>query len=329
MRDTVAPFERLTELVSDELSQPAHPAAAALAQAIADRHGSSVASVLFYGSCLRKTTHEGVLDFYVVIDGYLSFYGPGWFATANAALPPNVFYLESEVILEEGAAPTPIRCKYAVLSTSAFKRLTSPRAFHPYIWARFAQPALIAWVRDDDARSVAETSVANAVRTFVQRLAPFLPTDQSTPFVELWQDAFRRTYRTEFRSEASNRGDSLYDADPERYAAVTTLALQALQQDGVIHSLNCRTDSYDFKQSAAKTFTAKARWQITRPIAKAISIVRLLKTATTFGDWLPYALWKLERHSGYRPELTERQAKYPLIFAWPVILKVLTKGALR
>jgi hypothetical protein len=329
VRDTVAPFEELTELVSGELSQAPPPAAAALAEAIVGRHGSSVASVLFYGSCLRKTTHEGVLDFYVVIDGYRSFYGLGWFATANAALPPNVFYLESQAILEEGASPVPVRCKYAVLSTAAFKRLTSPRAFHPYIWARFAQPALIAWARDDDARRVAETSVANAVRTFVKRLSPFLPADESVSFVELWQDAFRRTYRTEFRSESSDRGNGLHAADPERYAAATTLALKVLQQDGVIHSLNCRADSYDFKQSPAKAFAAKLRWQITRPIAKGISIIRLLKTATTFGDWLPYALWKLERHSGIRPELTDRQRKHPLIFAWPVILRLITKGALR
>jgi len=319
----------LLALVSEELAQPAPPAAAALAQAIVERHGSGVASVLFYGSCLRKTTHEGVLDFYVLIDDYRDFYGLGWFAAANAMLPPNVFYLESEAVLEAGAAPTPVRCKYAVLTSAAFARLTSARAFHPYIWARFAQPALLAWVRDDAARWDAEASVAAAVKTFVKRLSPFLAAGENVPFLELWQEAFRRTYRTEFRGESAESIRSLYEANPERYARVTTLALESLADDGSVDAVECGAEHYQLQQSALKRFAAQARWQMVWPFAKGLSLLRLLKTATTFGDWLPYALWKLERHSGVRPELTERQQRHPLIFAWPVIFRLLTQRALR
>jgi hypothetical protein len=55
----------------------------------------------------------------------------------------------------------------------------------------------------------------------------------------------------------------------------------------------------------------------------------LLKSALTFGDWLPYALWKLERHTGTRVELTDRQRRAPLIWGWPVIVKLLWQRALR
>ena len=49
----------------------------------------------------------------------------------------------------------------------------------------------------------------------------------------------------------------------------------------------------------------------------------------SFGDWLPYVLWKLERHGGVRLELTQRQQRYPLVFGWPVILRLLRQRTLR
>ena len=49
------------------------------------------------------------------------------------------------------------------------------------------------------------------------------------------------------------------------------------------------------------------RWHLSRPISRTLAIGRLLKTAFTFGDWVPYAIWKMERHTGEPIELTDRQ----------------------
>jgi len=65
------------------------------------------------------------------------------------------------------------------------------------------------------------------------------------------------------------------------------------------------------------------------PLAKTIAFVRLLKSATTFGDWLPYILWKVERHSGEPLIVSERQRRHPFIFGWPVFLELLRRGVLR
>ena len=54
-------------------------------------------------------------------------------------------------------------------------------------------------------------------------------------------------------------------------------------------------------------------------------MIRLIKSALTFGDWLPYALWKLNRHSGVTIELTERQRRHPLIFGWPVLIRLIRR----
>ena len=56
---------------------------------------------------------------------------------------------------------------------------------------------------------------------------------------------------------------------------------------------------------------------------------RLIKSAFTFGDWFPYVLWKIGRHSGKPLEATERQRQHPFIFGVPVLLKLLLRGDLR
>jgi len=47
------------------------------------------------------------------------------------------------------------------------------------------------------------------------------------------------------------------------------------------------------------------------------------------GDWLPYAIWKLNRHTGVRIEPTDRQRRHPLVYGWPVILRLLRQQKLR
>jgi hypothetical protein len=70
-------------------------------------------------------------------------------------------------------------------------------------------------------------------------------------------------------------------------------------------------------------------WRILKPLRKTICLIQLLKSAATFGDWLPYVLWKLERHSGTPIVLSDRQRRHPLIWGWPVFLRVLRRRDLR
>jgi len=324
--------QALEELVEQELRAPAAPAAVALAEKIRDRHGEAITAILFYGSCLRKDTHEGVLDFYVIVDSYRAAYGAGRLAALNALLPPNVFYLEAEATFSGEERPTSVRCKYAVVSQQDFDHLVGLGATHPYIWARFAQPTLRVWARDDDARDHTRQAVARAVCTLVARIHPLLPARgrvQRFSFAFLWQEAFRRTYQTEFRNEASETIRALYDAAPGRYDRATALALDVLEEEGRIEAFASMATATEVHSSPTQRFFARARWQVCRPWARTLALLRLLKTATTFGDWLPYALWKLERHSGVRPELSERQRRHPLVFGWPVIIRLLRQRTLR
>ena len=62
---------------------------------------------------------------------------------------------------------------------------------------------------------------------------------------------------------------------------------------------------------------------------KTLSVLRLCKSSLTFDDPVDYALWKVQRHSGVTVTATERQRRYPLIFAWPLVWQLYRQGALK
>ena len=317
MSDLDSPLARLTR---QELDEPASGTAGALADAIrAERRG--VACILFYGSCLRKKIDEGVFDFYVLVDRYQDTYEKAWLRIGNAVLPPNVFYIETE---HQGRT---LRAKYAVLSTSDFEAAVQPKCLHPYIWARFAQPSRLVYARDDAARDLAVRCAAQSIITLLKRLMVFLPANdrlQRFSLAALWQAAFARTYGAERRAESDDTIASLYESATDRYDQAAELAFEELKKAGWITRFSPRGDgtAFEVEMSPGSRSLMRWRWHVSRPIARTIAIGRLLKTAFTFGDWVPYALWKMERHTGESIELTPRQRTHPLIFAWPVIWRV-------
>lgn len=316
----IDPNSPLAKLVATELSQEASPAACALAEAIL-RERENVASILFYGSCLRKKTDEGVFDFYVLVDNYRDTYDSTLLALGNTILPPNVFYIETEF------ESRTLRAKYAVLSLSDFEAAVRPGCIHPYIWARFAQPSLLVYQRDDAARDHAIRCAAQAVVTLVRRLMVFLPANgriQRFSLSALWQQGFAKTYGAERRAESRDAIASIYGSDIARYNQMTESVFEILIGEGYIERATARGagTAFEIEMSPVRRVIGRWRWHASRPIARTLAIGRLLKTAFTFGDWVPYAIWKMERHTGEPIELTKRQRAHPLIFAWPVIWKV-------
>ena len=83
----------LRSRVSAELREPVRDSITWLANEITAAHGPTVLGVLFYGSCLRKETDEGVLDFWVIVDDYASAHSKPGHALLNGFAPPSVYYL--------------------------------------------------------------------------------------------------------------------------------------------------------------------------------------------------------------------------------------------
>lgn len=316
----------LQAIVADELRLPVATDVEWLAEQIASSHGGTVLGVLFYGSCLRQDSADGILDFWIVVEDYRAAYSRGWHSRINRIAPPNVFYVERE---REGRV---LRAKYGVINRKAFGRGTSLAAWHPYIWSRFAQPARVLACRDEKVREFFVDSVTNAILSMVASLVCVLPARGNSlrfSLAAFWQEAFRRTYDSERRPETEELIRSLYLTNEARYDAVAALALNHLTSIGHFQEASAHPRSFHVTLSDGAKRWGRYRWRLMRSYARVLGLVRLAKTAVTFGDWVPYVLWKLERHTGRRLELSERQRKHPLIFAWPIIIPLLFRRNLR
>jgi hypothetical protein len=308
---------RLIASLAAELAAPVSAEASALADAIRARHGEAVAAVVLYGSCLRRRTAEGVHDFYVVVDRYRAAYRSRALAAANALLPPNVFYVE----LRSGDRV--LRAKYAVLSLADLARCCRGDARRSGSWARFAQPMAAAFVRSGAARDAMLDACADAVCTAVRTaLADGGSTWQTVESAALWRALFRSTYSAELRPEREGASDAIYTEQPTRFDARLEGALALLEESGVLER------APDPAGTRVRLRSPMAH-RPPRAMIKVLSTLQLLKSAATFGDWVPYALWKLERHSGVRLEPSERQRRHPWLFAWPLVFRALRTGALR
>lgn len=315
----------LAAIVAEELARPVPPEVRSVAATIQRRHGAAVAAVLFYGSCLRtRTVTEGVLDFYVLVDTYRAVYSSWVLRAMNAVLPPNVFYLEACV------GEHTLRAKYAVISTRDFARAATPRGLHAIVWARFCQPTGLAYVRDQQARALVVQALATSILTMVTHMVALVSSRGMVRVrpADLWQRGFCETYGTEWRAEKPETIRKLYEAAAERYDRVTREALSVLERQGIAR-VRRDGDVLELAVSTPHWRRLRYSWRLRRPLAKGLYAVRLLKSAATFHDWLPYVLWKLERHGGIRVVASARQRRHPFLLGGVLLLKLLLQRAFR
>lgn len=292
--------DQLLSLVTAELAAPADPRAVAMAGAIAARYPQAARAVLFYGSCLREKNLDGLmLDFYLIVSDYRAAYGKSWLAAANRMIPPNVFPFEHDGLI----------AKYAVLSQADFARLNSPAADNVSVWARFAQPARLLWVRDDEARRSAIRAAASAAPTLLSLARPM--TQAPDDVLALWETGFSLTYNAELRAERKGRSRSIVDADPERYR----LFGQAALAQGLPPS-----------PSAAQ---AAKRWRRLQRCGKILSVVRLAKASFTYAGGIDYLAWKINRHAGTAIQIKPWQRRWPLLGALTLLPRLFRGGAIR
>lgn len=296
----------LLDLVAAELAKPVDPRVTTLARTVADRHASAAQGVLFYGSCLRQSELDGLmLDFYLIVDSYHAAYDAKWLALANRAVPPNVFPIEAGGFT----------AKYAVLSAADFARLASARTRNVSVWARFAQPSRLVWVRDDMAKRSITLAMAGAAPALLSAARSMLP-DQIEP-LDLWRGAFALTYGAELRAERSERGQSVVEAEPERYLAFTGPALASA---GI---------ALDRPVPSAERWAAQAAWRRRRIEGKALTLIRLAKASLTFAGGIDYIAWKINRHAGTRITIRPWQRRWPILGAISLLPRLLMHGAIR
>lgn len=312
---------QLVDLVRQPSTRPIPEGIEAVGHALVERYGRAVLGVLFYGSCLRANSdQESLVDCYVLVEKYSLAYSSKWLALANGLLPPNVFFLS--VPFHDRV----IRVKYAVLSLSHFERSVSPQWFHSYFWARFAQPTVLVMAATPDVRLKVFQGLAKAVSTFLEKTLPRMT--QVFMAEELWQEGLRLTYGAELRSEPKGRAKTLWAHDQDYYEQVTQAVL-------ITRPSSIRIDQNTSKPQYTPTFTAQARllnrvgWVIRTIQGKVLSILRLVKAAFTFQGGADYLVWKIERHSGVKIELTPAQRRHPIWAGLTTFWRLYRQGAFR
>jgi hypothetical protein len=200
------------------------------------------------------------------------------------------------------------------------------------VWARFSQPSALVYARDEAARESVVAAVTSATLTMLERASGWLPRSGNAPepfhTEQLWAAALAETYRAELRSERPAAIRGLYAAAPARFDRVAREALRELAARGRL-VLREEADGLSVDLPGARRAALRVAWTVRRPLAKVLACLGLLKTAATFGDWVPYVLWKLERHSGVRIEISDAQRRHPLLLGWPVLIRLLRMRVLR
>lgn len=313
--------DELISLIRQKSSEASPTDLNLLVEAILARHGETVQAVLFYGSCLRTgNVNEGIVDLYVIVENYLPANGNTILALLNWLLPPNVFYLE----MPDGNEK--IRAKYAVLTLADFQRGNSTAWFHPYLWARFAQPVRFLYAKSEKIVQEIHNAIAQAVVTFFIRVLPQI----ASPFGarELWCRGFLLSYRSELRPEKKDQSVRLFEGAQKYYEKITPTVMSAVPFDVELIPGSDPT-LYWAHISAGKRFLNQLAWQVRRVQGKGLSVLRLIKAFFTFQGGLDYILWKIKRHSGLSVDKDSILRKHPFFGVCLIFWQLYRRGGFR
>ena len=290
----------------------------ALVRWLRARFGDELDAVLLYGSCLHAgDPTDGIVDLYAVVRDYRDAYPSRLHRWFNEVLPPNVFYAE---VAEGGVT---LRVKYAVLSGDDFVA-GATRWFHSYVWARFAQPCRVLWARDTSTALRVQRAIAGAVRTFLENVLPTLAGEE-VGAEEIWSRGLALTYASELRPEREERVRWLIERNLPDYARLTCAAAP-----GLVHAADVLPGGrYRARASEVERLRSLRRWRLRRWQGKALSALRLGKSAFTFTGGADYVAWKIQRHTGVALEVTPFMRRHPLLVAPWMLLRLLRSGMVR
>lgn len=281
------------------------PEAKAMARHLSQRFGPSTEAILYYGSCLRNQTIDGmIMDFYVLVSNYSQVYNSSWLANLNRILPPNVFFIE------HNWKDKILRAKIAVISTHEFAVRCSPEHLNSSLWARFSQPSRLAYCRSKKIRGRVIDAVQNATIAMAHNVLSFVGPQVSAR--TLWTKALCMTYGAELRSESSNKPDEIYLLNRDYFEKLTPFVLAKLRH----------------VPRRSKPL-AEAIWKRRQHLGKLTSLLRLLKAGLTFSRGIDYLAWKIERSSGVRVSLKPWQRRHPFLAAPFLFWRLYRKGAFR
>ena len=305
--------------------------AAELARELVAAAGGHVEAVILYGSHLLRASPDrhSAYDFVVVVDDYSGFYRslkasgeihrPAWLLSGVArVLPPNAIAFTPDDG-REGMA------KCLVVSSHHFGRALGPRPKDHFLLGRMIQRVAVVWTRGDEAQEWVEATLAGARRRVLTWVGPYL--DDSFDAAAVGRRILEVCYRGEFRPEAQNRSQTIFQAQEDHFVRELTPVLAEAAAGGALTSSLPAGDGepsqavYRFVTPPGLGVRLRWRWHFVR--SKARTTARWLKHVVTFDNWLPYITRKVERRMGTTVELTPLERRLPIIFLWPRVIRTL------
>lgn len=314
----VPPPPALLAEIAQQCALPVAEELNTLCDEVYNRFGNALVAILFYGSCLRSgDPTDGLVDLYAIVDDYSHAHSRRLLQIANAWLPPNVFLLQAKT--KDGKA---LQAKCAVLSLQDLEQGTA-FWFQSYLWGRFAQPSRLVYCRNEDSERRIHRALAQAVITLLNQAIPCR--NEQFDSQSLWQQALALSYGTELRPESADRPTQLVRHYHEYYRDLTRAAAPAIA--GLV-PVSAEDDTYRSQLSPAVCERNGKQWKLRRLQGRVLNVLRLVKSFFTFENGVEYVVWKLERHLGEPIELTPRLRRFPLIFGWPLLWRLLKERRL-
>ncbi len=296
--------------------------AGTMAEALARAGGGTVRAVLLYGSHLlgARPDKNSALDFVVVVSDYPAFYKAlrdagelhrsARVMTALAGvLPPNV------IAFTPGQGSEGI-AKCLIVTREHLLAAMGPRPKDHFLLGRLVQKVAVVWVAgSDDARGL-EEAVDGARRGILSWIGPYL--EEPFDAEGVGRRILEVCYGGELRPEARDRSSTVFEAQREHFRGYLDTVLRRAAEEGI---LVAAPGGYRF--AAPRPPSERRRWDRHFRRSKVRATARWLKHVVTFDNWLPYVHRKAERRLGITIALTPLERRWPFVFLWPRVFRVL------
>ncbi len=275
-------------------------------------------AVIAYGSCMSEVTRTSTStpDFYVTVDRYRTFYSSWLHAAMNWILPPNIYHFSVNGEI----------AKYNVISEYDLQGVTAECARDVYHLGRFSKRIGIAWAKDTRSKQVIIDAQAAALRSIARRAYFGLPPKFS--LATFIRKALGLSYEGEFRVEAPDKIDKLYEAEKVHYerAYEKVLLEMSVPPWSVKHE---SSGQYVRPKNGWRDFYGHVSlWRFIHR-SRLRAKLRWPKSIVTVSHWVDYLLAKIERTHGIKIELTERERRHPLLYGWKYFIELRRKNVLK
>ncbi len=279
---------------------------------------SGVKCIFMYGSMLNSqlSTPTSFPDFYVVVDDYAKFYKSYVHASLNKILPPNSYFLK---INNNGAS---MPSKYCVISACDLDRTTDYKTAKDFFIAgRLAKHIGILYVKDESSLYSLINNIYNAMRFNVMFTLSEMDSAPYT-FDEFIVKLLGLSYRSEIRTETESKIISIYKSERSFYEKLYKMFLE---QEVSNHTVEKTEHGYKtikpyFSEDYRNKFIKKSRRR---------AVYRWPKGIYTFSNYIEYLELKVERTTGEKVNLSKWDRRFPLIFGWRHVFRLLKKKVIR